>query len=153
MENNFVRTNETWKLVITYLVRPCREIQQWLPAARTYGISAKAYGTHEDSSNEAVSLCRQAACLCQGRRKKDSVQVADDCMILTQKVNNDMVLGKLHQSGDILFISFLSMQPPVKPLSPFRTCHTSVSMKWLNKHLIFGNLYSMIIMLDHSSNA
>ena len=84
-----------------FCTSPCREIQQWLPAARTYGIAAKAYGRLEDSSNEAVSLCRQAACLCQGRRKKDSAQVADECMILTQKVNNDIVLGKPPQSFEL----------------------------------------------------
>ena len=70
------------------------ELREWLPAARAFGLASRSFGLMSDWENQAVSLCREATSLFQGQRPDLALQVADDCMILCQRVHQVDPLGK-----------------------------------------------------------
>lgn len=69
------------------------DLQEWLSGSRANGLAARAYAILRDWENQAITTCHEATCLYHGRRQDLALQIADDCMIVCQKVPQGASLG------------------------------------------------------------
>ena len=67
---------------------------QWLHAARCFGVGANSYAQVNNIMEEANCRCRQASSLHQGKRIENASSAADQCMILCHKITHGTTLGK-----------------------------------------------------------
>lgn len=79
-----------------------------LQAARVYGIAAVVHGKDRLMEKQLLCLCHQARVLVTAKKMEDALGVADDCIILCQRISPDS--GILGISSFILaFTSFVTI--------------------------------------------
>ena len=62
-----------------------------LQSARAYGIAAVARGKLKQTAQQVMCMCQQAEALLRASKTSDALDIADDCIILCQRVNQASV--------------------------------------------------------------
>ena len=58
-----------------------------LQSARAYGIAAVVHGNLKHTDQQLMCMCQQANSLLQAKKANDALDIADDCIILCQRVH------------------------------------------------------------------